>query len=161
MSSLGHYSYVLVSIILVAASTAVAIWYEWGGVGAMITLVVAAALILYWVVARRGIPTPASPPKRIRRARDAGRPLVVYFYSDYDLVCLLARPFTAKAEKTYRGRCEFIFINMSHREAGAAADSVEAVLGQYVLFDARGQRITATRLLRERTLSELLEPVSL
>lgn len=161
MSLLGHYSYVLVSIILVTASTAAAIWYEWGGGGAMITLGVAAALILYWVVARRGIPTPASPAKRIRRAREGARPLVVYFYTDYDLVCLLMRPFAAKAEQSYRGRCEFIFVNMGHREAGEAAGSVAGQIGQYVLFDALGQRIASTRLLRERSLSELMEPVSL
>lgn len=157
MKSLSYYSYLLFGIILLTVATAAAIWYEMGTMGAMTVLLTLAALVLYWVVARRGVPSPANPEKRIRKARASGRPVVVYFYSDWSLICLLSRPFSAKAEREYRGRCELIYIRGSHPDAAAAARSIGgAGVGDFVLFDASGNLVERANVLAGARLESLL-----
>ncbi len=157
MRFLSQYSYVILSAIILIATIAYAVVSANMAFGVLATLVTLAVLVIWWVGARRGAVTPVNPEKRIRRARGAGRPLVVHFYSDWSLGSLLRRPFTAKTERTYKGPVEFLYISMTHHEARLAASSVEADLGDWLLFDAAGNLVERTKSLTEEKVKGLLK----
>jgi hypothetical protein len=157
MRVLSDYSYLLLALLLVGAGIAAALLTPYSGAFGVATLLVATALVIYWVAARRGKLTPVNPVKRIRKALTTQRPVVVHFYSDFSLVSLLKRPFTARAERAYRGKCDFIYIDVRSPEAEAAMAEVQAE-GRYdfVLFDAAGKRVGRSPMLSEGQLSDLL-----
>lgn len=157
MSILSRYSYVLLSLILVAAGIVAAFFVPNAEAMSMVTLLVGGALIVYWVMARRGNLTPVNPEKRIRRGRSSDRPVVVHFYSDFSVVSLLQRPFAAKAEREYKGACDFVYIEVGHREAAAAAESEKAALGHFVLYDAAGNFVEKTGSLSVSKLEALVK----
>jgi hypothetical protein len=157
MSSLDRYSYVLVSILLIAAGIAYTIVSEHPYVVGLITLVVGAGLIIYWVAARRGNLTPVNPSKRIRRGRSSDRPVVVCFYADYNFMSLVKRLFTAKAEREYKGKCDFIYIDCDHKEADAVLEELEADMGDFALYDAAGNFVTKTSMINVNMLEELCQ----
>ncbi|HWI65063.1 MAG TPA: hypothetical protein VNT75_24815 [Symbiobacteriaceae bacterium] len=144
MSFLTRFSYVLISVALIALGTVFAVLTEYGNVIGTVTFLLAAALIIYWVAARRGARTPVNPGKRIRRARTGDRPIAVCFYHDFNLASLLQRPFTAKAEREAKGHCDFIYIDAYHHEAGPVLEEFEAEVGDWLLFDATGKLVEKT-----------------
>lgn len=157
MSALSRFSYLLVSLVLIAAAAVATILLQWGMAGQIGTLALAALCIIYWVGARRGAVTPADPERRLRRTRKGGRPVVVYFYSDYDLGCLLRRPAASRLENQYKGRCEFIFISVFHPEAPALMASQKAGLGDYLFFDPSGNLAGKARSLSAAQMTRFLE----
>lgn len=156
MSFVRRYSYVLVSLVVVAAVVGYAI-YAVNATFGVLSLLAVAFLLIFWVAARRHVPMPASPEKRIRRARQMARPLVVHFYSDYSLGCLLKRVLAAGAERGFRGRFEFLYIDMNHPEAAGAARALRAGLGDFVLFDAAGREVGRSGLISGQRLERVLE----
>jgi len=154
MRVVSRYSFVLIMILVVTGTTVAAVWTASVamGVGA---LVLAALLAIFWVAARRGVPVPANPQKRIQRARAAGRPLVVHFYSDFSLTCLVQRLRATPLERRYRGRCEFIYIDVNQAAAIPVMEAFQAAMGDYLLFDQQGKESGKTRWLAEEHLSKL------
>gem|GEM_PF-2144862 len=155
MSLLNRHSYLLLGILLAVGGSVYALLGEYPFATGMTTFLVVSAMLVYWVAARRGALTPVNPEKRIRRARVSGRPLVVHFYSDLSLGSLLKRPFTAGAEKAFRGHAEFIYIDVHHKDADVAAESIEADLGDWLLYDAEGQFVEKTGFLSASKLEQL------
>ncbi|MDB4897921.1 MAG: hypothetical protein JWN15_4183 [Firmicutes bacterium] len=156
MAAVRRYSYVLVSLVLVGALVGYAIRAA-NATSGLLSLVVAAFLVIFWVVARRHLPMPANAEKRIRRARQSTRPVMVHFYSDYNLGCLLKRVLAAGAERGFRGRFDFIYIDMNHPEAAGVARSLQARLGDFVLFDATGREVAHSGLISGQSLERVLE----
>jgi uncharacterized membrane protein len=156
MNSISRYSYVLFSIVVV---TALVWWAIWSGNAAfgVSALLAVSFLLIFWVAARREAPMPANPDKRIRRARESTRPVVVHFFSDYSLGCLVTRVLVAGVEKRYRGRFDMIFIDMNHRDGDGVAQSLKAGLGDFVLFDPAGNFVARTKLIGKRRLEAVLE----
>jgi hypothetical protein len=139
MSFIDRYSYIIVSLVLLVAggffayaSPTRSMLYT------LITLLLGAALLIYWVVARRGALTPVNPGKRIRRGRTSERPVVVHFYHDFSLGSLFNRMFTWKAERDCKGHADFIYIDAFHRDAATVMEELEAEVGDWLLFDAAG-----------------------
>lgn len=156
MSSVSRFSYVFVSFVVTAAGIVYAFFAPRPEVVGISTLLVAAALTIYWVLTRRGALTPVNPEKRIRRGRGTDRPVVVHFYSDASLTSLLQRPFAAKAEREYKGHCDFIYINVGHKDAPGAMAALEAGLGDWVLYDVAGNFVEKTRSVSPAKLEKLL-----
>ena len=138
MRLIRRFSYPLLSLLLLVVLGVLAWQLKWQLAGYVSVLVLAAVLVIYWVSARRGNLTPADPAKKLRRARGGQRPVVLHFYSDYALGCLLRRPFVARVEREYRGRCEFIYVDVGHPEAPALRESLKADLGDWLFFDLSG-----------------------
>lgn len=157
MSALLHYSYILFSVVLLTVLAAFALVSADGTVLGLITLVVGAALVIFWVTARRGGLTPVNPEKRIRRGRSSERPVVVHFYSDWDLVSLVKRVLVANTEKVHRGHFDFIYIDMNHREGPATAEALKAGLGDFVLYDTAGNLVEKTGLISAAKLEKVLK----
>lgn len=141
MDLLRRMSYVLVSLILVVLAGALTVVLRWGTAGQIGTLVLAALFISYWVGARRGALTPADPEKRLRRARGGPRPVAVHFYSDFHLGSLLRRPSESRVENKFKGSVDFIHISVFHPQAPAIMESLEAGVGDWVLFDRQGKQV--------------------
>lgn len=152
-----RFTYFLVMGLVFVGGLGFTIFSERYAVGGISTLLVTAAMLIYFVLARRGVPTPASPEKRIRRALGGGRPVVVHLFSDYHLGSLLRRPLVAGVERDFRSRCNFIYINMSHREAEAVAEWLEADIGDFVVYDAQGKLVERTARITRNLLAGLLE----
>jgi hypothetical protein len=140
MSFINRFSYLIISLALVVLGTVFAVILPSDAIGTA-TFLVAAALLVYWVAARRGARTPVNPGKRIRRARASERPVVVHFYHDLTVGCLLQRPFTAKAEREYKGHCDIIYVDAYHRDAAPVLAEYEAEVGDWLLFDASGKLV--------------------
>lgn len=157
MSALSRFSYLLVSVLLLVAAGLATTLLQWGVAGQIGTLILLAVLMIYWVGARRGALTPADPEKKLRRIRGGGRPVVLYFYSDFSLGCLLRRPVVSRLETQYKGRCEFIFIDVGHREADALMETLKAGLGDYLFFDLEGKLSGKERTLSVDQLNRFLE----
>lgn len=158
MIILMRFSYLLVSLILLVAVGTASATLGWGSAGQIGTLVLAALLAIYWVAARYGAVTPADPEKKIRRARATGRPVVVHFYSDGGLGCLLQRPGARRIQRAYEGHCEFILVNVGHPEAAGLMKSLGASLGSYLYFDAAGGLVEQSRRLTAGQVQHLLNP---
>lgn len=156
MDYFSRHSYVFLSLAITVAGVGIAITNQNHDVWTLITLLVLAALTIYWVVARRGNLTPVNPEKRIRRGRSSDRPVVVYFYSDWSVGPLFTRPFTRNAERQFKGACDFIYIEVSHREAAAAMEAYEAEMGDWLLFDAAGNLVEKTGRVTVQKLEELV-----
>ena len=157
MSFITRYSFVLVSLALIALGTFFAFFTPYSAAIGWTTFLVAAALIIFWVAARRGARTPVNPGKRIRRARTSDRPIVVCFYHDFHLGSLLQRPFTAKAEREEKGRCDFIYIDAYHREAPPVLAEFEAEVGDWLLFDAAGNLMEKCGAISVKKIESLLK----
>jgi len=155
MRVVSRYSFVLIMVLVVTGTTVAAVWMASVamGVGALVT---AAILTVFWVAARRGVPVPANPQKRIQRARTAGRPLVIHFYSDFNLICLFQRLKAASVERQYRGRCDFIYIDVNQGAAIPVMEAYQAKMGDYLLFDQQGNESGRTRWLAGEHLSKLI-----
>lgn len=157
MNAIMRYSFIIVGLILIGAAVGYGVISGEADRAAMATLLLSALFVTFHVLTRRGGRTPANPEKRVRRLIGSGRPLVVYFFSDYDLLCLLARPFCAVAERRLRSRCDFVYIDVGHPEAELAATLTGGRLGQFVLYDGRGERLDRVRILRLGQMEGLLE----
>lgn len=157
MSFVSRFSYVLLSLVLVAAGIVYAFFSPRADVVGLATLLVAAALVIYWVFARRGALTPVNPEKRVRRGRSSERPVVVHFYSDFSLVSLLQRPFASKAERLHKGHCDFIYVEAGHKDAPGAMEALQAGLGDWVLYDMAGNFVQKTRSISPDKLEALLK----
>lgn len=139
MEFLGRYSLPVVGFALIVASVVFAIITGNVGAGGLSALLALGFAIIFFVLARRAIPSPANPSKRVRRARANGRPTVVHFYSDYDISSLIKRIRHAGVERSFRTRCEFIFVNVNHHEAPDAMEELEAGQGEYLVYDSAGK----------------------
>ena len=160
MSGLERYSYVWTGIVLVAGAIGYSI-YAGDSFWSMVGLGILGIWAIYWVVARRGALTPMNPDKRFRKLRGNGRPLVVHFYSDFALGCLLKRPFVAGAEKGLAGKAELLFLSMTHTEVRPLSVHLGAAQGEYVLLDGTGRIVERTSSLSPDLINRLLEsPVS-
>lgn len=157
MSALSRVSYLLVSLILVAAAAAATILLQWEVGGYIGTLSLLALLMIFWVAARRGPVTPTDPQKKLRKSRGGGRPVVLHFFSDFHLGSLLRRVADAKLEKAYRGRCEFIYISTFHPEAEPMMENLKAELGDWVFFDISGKMVGQAPRLTEEQMHRFLE----
>lgn len=157
MTWLNRNSFLLLSVVLIGAVLGYTIWGGYQPLWSLVLLLTIALLSIFWVAARRGELTPGSPEKRIRKGRGAGRPLVVCFYGDFHLGSLLKRPFSARAEREFRGRCDFVYIDMGHPEAARVAAALEGNIGCFLLFDAVGNQVGKVGTLSRSTLSDLLE----
>lgn len=157
MSLLSRFSYLLIGLILVLASGLATVWLAWGVLGQVVTLSLFAALLIYWVAARRGAVTPTDPEKRLRRLRGSGRPVVLHVFSDYSLGCLLRRPIDGQVEKRYRGRCEFLYVSTSHPEAAAMMEALRAGLGDWLYFDRSGKVVGQGPRLTDEQMRRFLE----
>lgn len=157
MSALSRFSYLIVSLILVGAAVVANVLLQWGVAGQIGTLILLAALAIYWVGARRGALTPVDPEKKLRRSRGGGRPLVVYFYSDFSLNCLLRRPALSRMESRYNGRCEFMYISVFHQDARRIMESLKAELGDYLFFDVQGKLKGTAQTLSAEQMNRFLE----
>lgn len=157
MGLVSRFSFVLLSLVLVAAGVTYTILTDDLNRGAMGTLLVATVLLIWFVLARRGVRTPASPEKRLRRARGTGRPVAVYFYSDFSLDCLLMRPFTAAAEREHRSHFDFLYLDMGHPEVQDLAESLDAGINQWFLYDGTGKLVTKTSRITAAMLAGVLE----
>lgn len=120
------------------------------------TLLLAALFISYWVGARRGDVSPAEPEKRLRRARGGPRPVAVHFYSDYHLGSLLRRPAESRLENKYKGSIDFIHISVFHPQARPLMEGLKAGVGDWVLFDRKGNPVGEAGRLSEERVSAVL-----
>ncbi|HEY8346706.1 MAG TPA: hypothetical protein VIL07_05435 [Symbiobacteriaceae bacterium] len=154
MRFLSRYSFVLITLIAVTATAGYAIWRAETVVG-MAAVILAAFLSIFWVAARRGGAVVANPERRIQRLRGGGRPLVVHFFSDYSLRCLVQRLVAAPAERAFRGRCEFVYVDVNQAAAYPVLESLGANLGDFVLFDEQGNLAGKTGWLTRQRLAEL------
>lgn len=141
MDFLGRYSLPVVGLTLVLVGVAFAIVTGNVGLGGLWALLALGFAIIFFVLARRAIPSPANPSKRVRRARASGRPTVVHFYSDYDLSSLIRRIRFAGVERSFRTRCDFIFVDVNHREAPDVMEELEASQGEYLVYDSAGNLV--------------------
>jgi hypothetical protein len=157
MDFINRYSYVILGLVLIASAITYGALTGEVTSAVMITMGTTAAFLVYFTLARRVNRTPTNPEKRISRMIGSGRPLIIYFYSDFDLGSLVARPFSAAAERRFRTRCDFLYISMSHPDADLAAESVGGGLGLFVIYDAKGERLGQTRLLQTNKVQNLLE----
>jgi hypothetical protein len=157
MTWMNRHSYPLFSVVIVAGIVGAGVWRNRIDLGIITALLVSAVLVIFIVAMRRGKITPANPEKRIRRSRGSARALVVHVYGDYHLGSLLKHIITGRTEHRFRGRCEFIFVDVDHHEAGRAIDAVGAKLGDYILYDAQGNLVERTRLITADKLTKLLE----
>jgi hypothetical protein len=157
MTWLNRHSYPFLSVVIVAGIVGAGVWKNRIDLGAIVALLVGAVLVIFFVAMRRGKITPANPEKRIRRNRGSARALVVHVYGDYHLGSLLKHIMTGRTEHRFRGRCEFIFVDVDHHEAQRAINAVGAKLGDYILYDAQGNLVERTRLITARKLTKLLE----
>lgn len=153
MGALIRFSYLLLSLVLVAAAAVTTVAMQWWGAGQIGTMILAAILIIYWIMARRGDLTPAEPEKKLRRSRASGRPVAVLFYSDFHLASLLRRASESHIEQEFKGRCEFIHMSALHPEARALMEKLNVGVGDWVFFDQTGKtggqgRLTADQLRR-------------
>ncbi len=157
MGLINRLSFLLFSVLLVAAAVTYTVLTDDMTRGTMGTLVLATLLAIWWVLARRGAKTPANPEKRLRKAKGAGRPVAVYFYSDWSLGCLFMRPLTAAAEREHKSHFDFIYIEAGHPEAEAAAKLVQVGLNQWALIDGTGKIAVRAARITPAMLSEVLE----
>ncbi|HYF90886.1 MAG TPA: hypothetical protein VD969_01430 [Symbiobacteriaceae bacterium] len=141
MDFFDRYSFIVISLALIALGTVFAFLTAYGTVVGTVTFLVGSAFIVFWVVARRGALTPVNPAKRIRRGRTSTRPVVVCFYHDFNFGSLVSRAFTWKAEREQKGHCDFIYIDAYHREAPPVMAEYEAEVGDWLLFDAAGNLV--------------------
>lgn len=141
MSFITRYSFALISLALIALGTSFAFLTAYGSLIGTTTFLLAAALLVFWVAARRGARTPVNPGKRIRRARTSDRPVAVCFYHDFNLSSLVQRPFTAKAEREAKGHCDLIYVDAYHHEAAPVLEEFDAEVGDWLLFDAAGSLV--------------------
>lgn len=155
-----RFSYPLLALVVVVIAEIVTWQQQWKLPGQVGTLVLAAVLIIYWVAARRGSLTPADPEKKLRRSRGGQRPVVLHFYSDHALGCLMRRPQGAAVERAYRGRCEFIYVDVGHPEAAQMMESLKADLGDWFFFDLSGKLVGHQRSLTAERLDHLLAEAS-
>lgn len=156
MNLLNRYSFLLLGLFLVISGLLFGILVN-SNQGSLITLGVVTVMLIWWVLARRGARAPANPDKRLRRARGAGRPAAVYFYSDFSVGCLFARPFSARAEREHKSHFDFIYLQMSHPEVESLAGSLGAKLGEWVLFDGVGRPAGKAARISPSMLAEVME----
>jgi len=157
MDHFNRYSYVYLSAVLTAAAVVYTVARHDVGRGGLATVLILALAIIYFVLARRGHVTPASPLKRIRRSRAGGRPTVVHIFSDFHFGSLIKRPLAAGVERDFRGHCDFIFIDANHREAEQVAEELDAGIGEFVIFDATGKLVEHAGLPSRATLQSLVD----
>lgn len=157
MSFIDRYSYVILSIVLIGAGTFFAFVSTRGQLIGLITLLVGAALVIYWVLERRGALTPVNPTKRIRRGRTSERPVAVHFYHDFNVGSLVKRAFSRKAETLHKGHVDFIYIDAAHRDAAPVMEEFEAEVGDWILFDAAGNLVEKTGSVSVGKLEELIK----
>jgi len=155
-----RFSYLLSSLLLVVAFGLLSWRMQWSLAGFVIILVLVAAFAIYWVAARRGALTPADPRKKLKRSRGGARPTVLHFYSDFSLGCLLSRPLVAPVERQYRGKCEFIYVDVGHPDAPAMLEELKAGLGDWVLFDLSGKLVGHRRRLTAQDIERVLDGAS-
>lgn len=148
-----RYSYALVTLAVMVLGLAYTVVSGDIAVGGVITLVLSAILMIYFVLARRGLPSPANAEKRLRKALSGGRPVVVCFFSDFHIGSLLMRPLVAPVERDFRSRCDFIYINMNHPQSDHFAETLEADVGDFVVYDRLGNQVETT----QRITAELLQ----
>lgn len=156
MQRVGSVSYLILSLFIVGGLLVAAFLTGDETAWFLASLGAAAALIVFWLAVRRGESAP-TPDKRLRRALGAGRPVVLHFFSDYDVRSLVKRVLSATAEHRYRGRIDFIYVSMLDDAGQELARRHIAGLGTFVLYDARGREVGRPPSLRDSILAELLE----
>ena len=155
-----RFSYLLSSLLLLVVLGLVSWRMQWQLAGFVIVLVLIAAFAIYWVAVRRGAVTPADPRKKLKRSRGGSRPTILHFYSDFSLSSLLSRPLVAPVERQYRGRCEFIYVDVGHPDAGVMLEELRAEMGDWVLFDRSGKLVGHRRRLTAADIERVLDGAS-
>lgn len=160
MFFIRRFSYLLLSLLLLVFFGLLGWRMRWPLAGYIIILVLTAAFATYWVVVRRGALTPADPRKKLKRSRSGTRPTVLHFYSDFSLSCLLSRPLVAPLERQYRGRCEFIYVDVGHPDAAGMMEELKAQMGDWFLFDRTGKLVGHRRRLAAADIERVLDGAS-
>jgi len=160
MRFIRRFSYLLTSLLVLVLLGVIAWVLRWQLAGYISVLVLTAALMIYWVAARRGRVTPADPQKKLRKSRGGQRPVVLHFYSDYSLACLLSRPVDGPLERRYRSRCEFIHVDVGHPDAAAMQEELKAGLGDWLFFDLSGKLVGKRSRLSADDIDRMLEGAS-
>lgn len=156
MGLFKRFSFLLLSVLLVAAGVTYTVLTGELNAGALGILLVVTCLSIWFVLARRGVRTPADPEKRLRRARSTGRPVAVYFYSDFSLACLLMRPFTARAEREHKGHFDFLYLEAGHPDVQALAGTLGARLNQWLIYDSAGRLAIQTTRITPQEMASVL-----
>jgi hypothetical protein len=156
MQSLARFSYLVLSVLILAGLFLMALLSANNMPWLLAVIGSAVGLIIIWVAVRRG-ESPPNPEKRLRRALGSGRPLVLHFYSDFDLYSMYLRLATAAAEKQYRGRVDFIHVSQIDPAGVDLAEKYQARLGSFILFDAAGREVDRVRRVETQQLAALME----
>lgn len=156
MQLIRSVSYLILSLLTVGGLFLVALTSINTAMWLLAAMGAATLLIIIWVAVRRG-ESPPSPDKRLRRSQGAGRPIVLHFYSDFDILSMIKRIRTAPADRKYRGRVDFIHVSMLDGAGAELARRHMAGLGSFVLFDARGREAGRPKMLNHRILADLSE----
>jgi hypothetical protein len=156
MEAIGRYSYLLLGLVLLVGGLVAGA----GRVPNDILVLGAAGLLgvlaIFWVFGKRG-DSYAHPDKVLKKVVGRGRPVVIHFYSNYSLGCLIRKIRFEARQRRFAGRVQFINLNLNLGGAQAIAAELEARLGEYILFDAAGQERGRTRLPAEADLLGLLQ----
>ncbi|BAD39622.1 hypothetical protein [Symbiobacterium thermophilum] len=152
-----RFSYLLSSLLLLVVLGLLAWRLHWQLAGYVVILGLIGVFVIYWVAVRRGARTPADPRKKLRKSRSGDRPTVLHFYSDFSLSCLLSRPLVMPVERQYRGRCEFIYVDVGHADAQAMMDELKAEMGDWLLFDRSGRLVGHRRRLTAADIERVLD----
>lgn len=136
----SRYSYILFAAVVLGLVAYFAVDGIADTSGLLILLGVLALLVTAWVWVYRG-ETPPNPDKRLKKVIGRGRPVLVHFYSDWCLGSMLKAPFVNRLARRFKGRIEFVFISMGHREGRETAQRYESGTGGFILYDSAGQEV--------------------
>lgn len=157
MIHIARFSYALLAVAVVLV---LALWWmpptAENPLGLVALLGLCALLVAAWVWLRRGRPT-SHPEKRIRKALGAGRPLVIYFYSDFSILCLVQRPRLGALERRLKGRAEEVAVDLNQAEGRTLAAQYGASTGTVVAFDHDGREVYRSRYPRTSNLLVAME----
>lgn len=140
MQFIGRYSYLWLSLIALGLVWWLVVKVPTNVLGLLVLLGAFALLSTAWILLYRG-KSPPNPDKRLKKSVGGGRPVFVHFYSDYSLGSMLRKRRIDRLEARFKGRVQFLHINLGSRLARETAERYGSGLNQWILFDAAGREL--------------------
>lgn len=157
MQFIGRYSYLFLSVVALGLVWGLVVKVPSNATGLLIFIGLLAVLVTLWVALFRG-KSPPNPDKRLKKSVGSGRPVLVHFYSDFCLGCMVRKPVVDRLEKRFKGRVEFLHISLSDPHGRELAARLGSGLGQFILYDGKGQeRLRGARVPRADDLTAALK----
>lgn len=142
LNPLNQYSFVIVTVFGLLTLTVFFAMTGFNRRKAATLVVAAAAGLVAWASLRTGS---GSAPEAVQAAlvvREADRPVLVEFYSDYCVGCLAAKPTLDALERELRHELRVIRLDVASTEGRALGEQLELrVTPTFILFDTNGLEI--------------------